>query len=86
SNWTCKPGRCRVTGKQAKVLAFIRARGEMFVQNLTTYQGRSVDPLVRDGYLKLTPCGECDICKLNAQGGGRNYHCYKTRVKAVGVK
>lgn len=67
-----------MTDKQAKVLALIRQKGEMRTAELTTYQGRSVYPLVQAGYLRYIQCGDCIGCKH----GRDPWSCYNLKVKA----
>ena len=76
-----------MTDVQQKVLAFIRQRREVEVADLPGYYYRSVDPLVRDGWLRLIPCGICHCCKLNQLPDNRMpYNCNRPKVKAVVVR
>lgn len=70
-----------VTDCQAKVLNFIRSRGgSVSGHSLTTYQYRSVWPLVQAGYLVIVPCGQCPPCNLNRLNG-TDYSCYHNTIR-----
>jgi len=72
-----------MTTSQAKLISMIRsAGGEIEAWQIPTFRYRSVEPLIRAGFLRRVNCGECLGCQFGKEHH-EDWHCEKTRIKVV---
>lgn len=69
--------RSSLTEFQAGVLGYIRQHGPVDTKKFNHLEAKSLAPLVRKGFIRFSPCGECIACTT-----GRG-ECFNQRAEAV---
>lgn len=74
---------CVLSDSQMKLLSLVRQNGgEMDVMKLSSFQCRSIRPLIDAGFLRYVRCGQCVGCQYG-ESLSEDWHCYKLRIKAT---
>jgi hypothetical protein len=72
-----------MTLSQQKLIALIRSRGGDVAWNeISTFRWRSVEPLIRAGFLRRISCGTCLGCEFGKRHG-EDWHCEKQHIRLV---